>query len=276
MRSLILQPYTSHVRPALFLAVLALSVTGCADRNLVGEEVWPDERLAQAEVGFGWNYEVGTEEAPSRSIDILVQPDNSYKIQISEYRMGAEPETLSRSEGNLAPETAKKPRRSLAQLRSEKGPDLFTTLPDCPEWAHPAIEYYVGFELSQEVALTVIERHCKTPETVEGRKIVTNAFALFPEVDHQRLVAGSTNLSRQQTTYPDRSAGFRSQLSESPFFSNTVSTRNVGRGRLPNGSFPAPRPTKRHSRGPFNSRNLPLIHVPKCNLPAVSRRSAFR
>lgn len=181
------------MRPVLVLAVLALSLAGCADHNLVGEQVWPDERLAQAEVGFGWNYEVESEQTPSRNIDVLIQPDNSYQIEIIEYRSEAEPEVLNRTEGNLVPEVATRLRRTLAQLRSGNGLDLFTTMPGCPEWSHPAIEYYVGFEIAEKPILTVIDRRCETPETLEGRKIVSEAMATFPQVNRTKLAAGSVD-----------------------------------------------------------------------------------
>jgi hypothetical protein len=182
------------MRHVLLPAILALGAAGCADQNLVGEEVWADQRLAQAEVGFGWNYEVEGKEAPSRNIDVLIRPNNSYQIQIIGYRSEAEPEILKRTEGNLAPAVATRLRRSLAQLHSGNGLDLFTTMPDCPEWSHPAIEYYVGFDIAENPTLTVIERRCETPEALEGRRIVSEAMAAFPQVDRTKLVAGSVDL----------------------------------------------------------------------------------
>ena len=184
----------SPMRPAIFLASLALVAGGCSDQNLLGEEVWTDERLARADVGFGWNFEVESEEAPSRNLDVLIHPDNSYQITINEYRDEAPPETLSRADGKLAPITANRLRRSLARLRSGNGQDLFTSMPECPEWAHPAIEYYVGFEIDQNSTLTVLELQCDTPETVEGRRIISEAMASFPQVDRTKVLAGSIEL----------------------------------------------------------------------------------
>lgn len=186
--------YTDKMHRVLFITIVALGTTGCSDRNLVGEQVWPDERLAQAKVGFGWNYEVESDEAPSRNIDVAIQPNNSFEIQISEYGSEAGLENLSRAEGSLAPADVTRLRRSLAQLRSGNGADLFTSLPNCPKRSHPAIEYYVGFEIAQERTVTVIERSCETPETLEGRKIISEAMAAFPQVDRTKLVAGSLDL----------------------------------------------------------------------------------
>lgn len=182
------------MRPILSLAILAICTAGCAEQNLMGEKVWADERLAQAEVGFGWNYDVENEGAPSRNIDVLIQPDNSYQIQILEYRSEAEPLILNRTDGNLAPTMATRLRTSLETLRSGNGLDLFTTMPDCPEWSHPAIEYYVGFKIAEKPTLTVIDRRCETPETLEGRRIVSEAMAAFPQLDRTKLVAGSVEL----------------------------------------------------------------------------------
>ena len=184
----------SPMRPAILLASLALVAAGCSDQNLLGEEVWTDERLARADVGFGWNFEVESEEAPSRNLDVLIHPDNSYQITINEYRDEATPETLSRADGKLAPITANRLRRSLARLRSGNARDLFTSMPECPEWSHPAIEYYVGFEINEKSTLTVLELQCDTPETVEGRRIISEAMASFPQVERTKMLAGSIEL----------------------------------------------------------------------------------
>jgi hypothetical protein len=178
------------MRPNLFIAILALGIVGCSERNLLGEQVWSDARLAEAEVGFGWNYDVESEGVHYRHVDITIQPDSSYEIQLREYRYGTKPQILDQSKGTLAPELATQLRRNLAQLRSQGGPDLFTTLPGCPELSHPPIEYYVGFQSVEETALTVIERGCETPEAIEAQKIVTKALAAFPKVDRTKLVAG--------------------------------------------------------------------------------------
>ncbi|WP_143737109.1 hypothetical protein [Erythrobacter tepidarius] len=192
----VIQDFTilSPMQPAFFLASLALCAAGCSNQNLLGEEVWTDEQLAQADVRFGWNFEVECEEAPSRNLDVLIHPDNSYQIEIIEYRNEAPPETLSRADGKLAPMTATRLRRSLALLRSDNAQDHFTSMPGCPEWSHPAIEYYVGFEIDEKPALTVLELHCETPETVEGRRIISEAMAAFPQVDRTKVLAGSVEL----------------------------------------------------------------------------------
>ena len=182
------------MRPAFFLVSLALGAAGCSDQNLLGEEVWSDERLAQADVGFGWNFEVESEESPSRNLDVLIHPDNSYQIEIIEYRNEASPETLSRADGKLPAITANRLRRNLARLRSGNAQDLFTSMPGCPEWSHPAIEYYVAFEIDEKPALTVLDLRCETPETVEGRQIISEAMAAFPQVDRKRVLAGSIKL----------------------------------------------------------------------------------
>ena len=182
------------MRPAFFLVILALCVAGGSDQNLLGEEVWTDKRLAQADVGFGWNFEVESEEAPSRNLEVLIHPDNSYQIEIIEYRNEAPPETLSRVEGKLVPITANRLRRSLARLRTDNAQDLYTSMPGCPEWSHPAIEYYVGFEIDEKPALTVLDLRCETPEAVEGRQIISEAMAAFPQVDRTKLLAGSVQL----------------------------------------------------------------------------------
>ena len=161
---------------------------------MLGEEVWTDERLAQADVGFGWNFEVESVEAASRNLDVLIYPDNTYQIEINEYRKEAPLETLSRVEGKLAPATAARLRRSLARLRSGNAEDIFTSMPGCPEWSHPAIEYYVAFEIDEKPALTVLDLRCETPETVEGRQIISEAMAAFPQVDRKRVLAGSIKL----------------------------------------------------------------------------------
>lgn len=186
--------YIRQMRPGLLLAILALGTVGCADHNLLGEDIWPDERLARAEVSIGWNYEVESQRAPSRNVDILIRPNDSYQIEILEYQDEAPPETLNRAEGKLSPKAAARLRRSLARLRSDNAQDLFTTMPGCPEWSHPAIEYYVGFEIDEKPALTVLDNHCETPETVEGRRLVSEALAAFPQVNRTRLLAGSVEL----------------------------------------------------------------------------------
>ncbi|WP_370297580.1 hypothetical protein [Qipengyuania mesophila] len=135
-----------------------------------------------------------SEEAPSRNLDVLIHPDNSYQIEFTEYRNEGPPETLSRADGKLAPMIATRLRRSLARLRSDNAQDLFTSMPGCPEWSHPAIEYYVGFEIDEKPALTVLELHCETPETVEGRRIISEAMAAFPQVDRAKVLAGSVEL----------------------------------------------------------------------------------
>lgn len=61
--------YIRQMRPGLLLAMLALGTVGCADHNLLGEDIWPDERLARAEVSIGWNYEVESQRAHSRNVD---------------------------------------------------------------------------------------------------------------------------------------------------------------------------------------------------------------
>jgi hypothetical protein len=182
------------MRPAFLLASIALCAAGCSAPNLLGEEVWTDERLAQADVGFGWNFEVESVEAASRNLDVLIYPDNTYQIEINEYRKEAPLETLSRVEGKLAPATAARLRRSLARLRSGNAEDIFTSMPGCPEWSHPAIEYYVAFEIDEKPALTVLDLRCETPETVEGRQIISEAMAAFPQVDRKRVLAGSIKL----------------------------------------------------------------------------------
>lgn len=182
------------MRPAFLLASIALFAAGCSDQNLLGEEVWTDGRLAQADVGFGWNFDVESEKAPSRNLDVLIHSDNSYQIEIIEYRNEAPPETLSRAEGKLAPTTATRLHRSLARLRSGSAEDLFTSMPGCPEWSHPAIEYYVAFEIDEKPALTVLDLRCETPETVEGRQIISEAMAAFPQVDRAKVLAGSVQL----------------------------------------------------------------------------------
>ncbi|MXO50073.1 hypothetical protein GRI42_01995 [Erythrobacter gaetbuli] len=182
------------MRPAFFLAILALGAAGCSDQNLLGEEVWSDERLAQADVGFGWNFEVESEESPSRTLNVLIHPDNSYQIEIIGYRNETPPETLSRADGKLLPITANRLRRSLARLRSDNAQDLFTSMPGCPERLHPAIEYYVGFESGEKSALTVLDPQCETPETVEGRRIIAEAIGVFPQVDRTKVLAGSVEL----------------------------------------------------------------------------------
>lgn len=182
------------MRPILVLAIISLGTAGCSNHNLLGEEVWADERLAQAKVGFGWNYEVESEEASSRNIDILIQPDNSFQISISEYRNDAELELLNQDVGNLAPAAATRLRRKLAQLRSGNEAELFTTMPGCPAWSHPAIEYLIGFETAEARTVTIIERGCETPGTVEGRKIISDAMVAFPQIVRAKLVAGSVDL----------------------------------------------------------------------------------
>ncbi len=179
---------------AFFLVVLAFGISGCNDRNLLGEQVWPDEQLAQAEVGFGWNYEIVGGDRRLGNVNVIIKPDNSFEIQISEYQNEAEPDILSQIDGSLAPKVATRLRRDLAQLRSSDGEEVFTTLPNCPMRLPPTIDYYVGFKTSKNSIVTVIERDCDTPETIAGRKIISDAMAVFPQIDRKRLVAGSRDL----------------------------------------------------------------------------------
>lgn len=182
------------MRPGLILATLVLTIAGCTNHNLLGEEIWSDEKLTQAEVSFGWNFKVDSQEASVRNIDIIIFPDNSYQVELLEQQLEASRKILSRTDGELSPVTASKLRRSLARLRSSDKEDLFTTMPKCPETSHPAIEYYVGFYFNGSVALTVLDRRCETQETIEGRKLVSEAMAAFPQVSRPRLLAGSIEL----------------------------------------------------------------------------------
>jgi hypothetical protein len=191
------------MRPDHVIAVLLLCTTGCSDRNLLGEEVWSDAQLAEAVVGFGWNYEVRNEEAPHRNINIVIQPDASYEIQISEYRDEYQSEVLDKSKGRLSQKLNTQLRRSFTQFRSGNELDLYTTMPGCPKISHPHVEYVVSFQVDTEPALTIIEQGCDTPEAMEGRKILTAALAAFPEVNRDKLVAGLADLQGQPTIHRD-------------------------------------------------------------------------
>lgn len=183
------------MRTAVLGVLIAISLAACSERNLLGEELWTGEKLSRTEVSFGWNFQTANAESAPRYVDVLIKPDNSYEIAVGEYRFDAAPDMIVGTRGTLSPTVASRLRRQLAQLRSNEGGDLFATLPDCPILDHPAIEYYVGFKVTEMPAVTIIERDCKSLKTVEARQIMGTALAAFPQIDRANLIAGSNELS---------------------------------------------------------------------------------
>lgn len=174
----------------IFLIPFALSAASCGERNLMGEELWDDDKLEQAEVGFGWNYNLNRPDALSRYVEIFIQPNGSSVIQIGEYKVDAAPSVIDRYEGQLDAKNATIIKRSLANLRSSGSSIPYATLPGCPMVFPISVEYYVGFSGGEAAAVTVVEHTCHTPETAKAREILIKALGAFPQLDQSRLRAG--------------------------------------------------------------------------------------